>query len=121
MTPSDWLDWYRWVLNALNLQAVQLDWSFPAEHVHEHLQFALLRVDFVDGAIEALERSVGDVYDFADAVVNLVLWLFQAHALLDFFDFVLVDGGRFGTAAHEAGNAWGVAHNVPSVFAHFHL
>ena len=49
-------------------------------------------IDLVDGAVEALEWAVGDVDDFADGEVDLVLGLFQAHALLDLFDFILPTG-----------------------------
>lgn len=64
------------VLDALYLQAVELDRRFAAKHVYEYLQLALLWVDFVDSAIKALERTVDDVYHFAKCVIYLVLWLF---------------------------------------------
>ena len=53
----------------LDLQQVELDRRLPAEHVDQHLQLALLRIDLVDLAVEVGEGPVHD----ADGLTDLEL------------------------------------------------
>ena len=69
----------------------QLDRCFTTKHVHQYLELALGWVDFTDCTIEALERTIGDIYYFADVEIDLVLWLFTTHALHDLFNFIITD------------------------------
>lgn len=108
-------------LSLLDLQAVELDRCFAAEHVDQDFELALGRVDFVDGAVEALERSVDNIDDFTDSKVNLVFRLFLTHALHDLFDFSIFDRAWIIAGTDEAGHGWGVTYDVPGVLGKLHL
>src|SRR5690606_19486108 len=92
-----------------------------AEHTDHDAYLTLLGVNFANGAVKALERSVGDVDDFADLEVDLVLWIFYAHALLDLADLSLGNRCRDGAAADESCHARGVSNDIPGGVGQFHL
>src|SRR5581483_242922 len=109
------------VLDALDLQAVELYGCLAAEHVDQYLQLTLLGINLVHGTIKALERTIGNADHLTNGEVDLVFGLFNAHALVDLFDLIVGKRRRFGAGADEAGDGRRIAHDVPSVFAHFHL
>src|SRR5438270_9730996 len=55
-----------WLVDFLDLKQVKLHRRLPAEHVDQHLELALLRVDLVDLAVEVGERSVDNAHRLAD-------------------------------------------------------
>src|SRR5207247_9290761 len=54
----------------LDLQQVELDRRLPAEHVDQHLQLALLRIDLVDLAVVISHRLVHDAYRRTDLALT---------------------------------------------------
>src|SRR5439155_6444265 len=54
------------LVNFLDLQKVELDRGLAPEHVHEHLELALLGVDLVHLAVEVCERTVDHPHRLAD-------------------------------------------------------
>src|SRR5712664_1003849 len=74
---------YTVLVDLLDLQQVELDRRLAAEHVDQHLQLALLRVDLVDLAVEVGERSVHDPHGLADLELDPDLGGFLLHLLLD--------------------------------------
>ncbi len=108
-------------LNFLYLQGVKFDRCVAAEHTDHDFDLALLVVDFGDRTIEALEWTVGDRDHFALAEVDVMLWIFDAHALLDLGDFAVRNWSRFRAATYEAGDTWGVADDVPGFVGELHF
>src|SRR5437016_12469943 len=95
---------YVRLVDFLDLQKVELDRRLPAEHVDQHFELALLRVDLVDLAEEVREGSVHHPDALAqlelDPDLRLLLDLLQDRAQL-----VLVQGHRLVAGADEAGDA----------------
>src|SRR3989454_10858534 len=73
---------YVVLVDFLDLQEVELDRRLPAEHVDQHLQLALLRVDFVDLAVVVGERPVHHPQRLADLELDQDLRRFLLHLLL---------------------------------------
>src|SRR5207248_1260219 len=67
----------------LDLQQVELDWRLVAEHVDEHFQLALLRIDLVDLAVEVCERTIHHADGLAHLELHPDLGRFLLHLLLD--------------------------------------
>src|SRR2546430_13795320 len=103
-----------------DLQEIELDRRLPAEHVDQHFELALLRVDLVDLAEEVREGSVHHPDALAqlelDPDLRLLLDLLQDRAQL-----VLVQGHRLVAGADEAGDAGRVPDDVPGLVGHDHL
>ena len=77
------------VLHFTNLKCVEFNWCVTTEHADHDLDLAFLRIDFADCTIESLERTVGDTDHFTSFEVDVVFWIFDAHALLDLADFAV--------------------------------
>src|ERR1700726_2357458 len=59
----------------LDLEQVELDRRLAAEHVHQHLQLALLHIDIRDLAVEVREWPVDDAHVLPHLVFDRDLWL----------------------------------------------
>ena len=86
----------RYKLNSFNLKTIKLDRRFTAKHANQDLEFALGDVYIVDGAIKALKRSVGNINNLTEPVVDFVLRFGTTHALHDFINLVSLDRRWFG-------------------------
>src|SRR5271155_4250447 len=77
------------LLSLLYLHKIELDRSCAAENRDENTDFALLRLDFLDGAVEVLERAVDDLDRLADFEQYFRFRAQRAlfHLLLDFRHF----------------------------------
>src|SRR6202165_2465883 len=82
------------LVHLLDLQEVELDGRLAAEHVDQHLELALLRVDLVDLAVEVGERPVDDPNRLADGELDPDLGRLLLHLLLDGPDLLLLKGHR---------------------------
>src|SRR5207253_4338899 len=71
------------LVDFLDLEQVELDRRLPAEHVDQHLQLALLRIDLVDLAVEVGEGPVHDADGLTDLELDPDLRGFLLHLLLD--------------------------------------
>ena len=109
------------VLDFLDLEAVEFDWSFTAKHIDQDFDLTLVLIDFIDHAVEAFEGSVDDVDGFTDGEVDLELRFFYAHALLDVLDFVFGDRSRGSTGTHETCDVRRIADDIPRIFGDVHL
>src|SRR5208337_2597368 len=114
----DWLS-----LGFLYLHKVELDRSCAAENRDENTHFALLRLDFLDGAVEVLEGAVDDFDRFADFEQHLGLGPERAllHLLLDFFYLGHRHFGRISRVPDEAGNFRRILDYVPGIVVEHHL
>src|SRR5665213_2200164 len=101
------------LVDFLDLQQVELDGSFPAEHVDEHLELALLRVDLVHLAVKVGERSIDHAHRLADLELDPDLGRFLLHLLLDRSDLFLLERHRAVRGADEARDAGSVANHKP--------
>ena len=95
------------------MKCVKFDWCFAAKHGNHDFEFALGGVDFGNGAVEAFEWTIGDGDNFANFIFDGEFWIFNAHTLLDFGNFLFGNWGWLGASADEAGDAWGVTNDVP--------
>src|SRR5579864_9013391 len=100
-------------VNLLDLKQVELDRGLAAEHVDQHLELALLRVDLVDLAVEVRERPVDDTHRLADLELDPDLRRLLAHLLLDRPYLFLLQGHGAVRGADEARHARRVAHDEP--------
>src|SRR5438034_298433 len=104
-----------------DLQEVQLHRRLAAEDGHEDLHLVPLGVHLVDHAVEIGERPVSDADRLAFGERDLVLRRVQLDLPQDRADLTVGEWRRLVPAAHEARDAWRVAHDVPRVVAHDHL
>src|ERR1700676_1637153 len=75
----------------LDLEQVELNRGLTAEHVHEHLELALLDIDLGHLAMEVGERSIDDANVLSDLVLDVDLRRrLGLHLLLNPADLVLV-------------------------------
>ena len=109
------------LLQLLDLQSVEFDGSFATKHGNHDFEFAFLSVDFGDGAFEAFEWTINNGNNLSHFVVDGVFGVFYAHALLDFGDFLLGNWGGLGAVTDEAGDARGVADDIPSFVRQAHF
>src|SRR5258708_2172109 len=100
-------------VDLLDLQQVELYRRLASEHVDQHLELALLRVDLVHLAVEVGERSVDDAHRLADLELDPDLRRFLLHLLLDRPNlfFLKRDGAVRGP--DEARHARSVADHEP--------
>ena len=109
------------LVNFFDLKSIKFDWRFATKHGNHDTKFALAGIDFSNGTFEALEWAIGDGDHFVKCVINRVFWIFYAHTLLDFIDFLFGNWGWLSAGADEASDAWGVADDVPSFIGEAHL
>src|SRR5438477_3143121 len=109
------------LMDLLDLQQVELDRRLAAEHVHQHLQLALLGVDLVDLAVEVGERPVHDADGLADLELHADLRRLLLHLLLDRADLFLLQRDRAVRGADEARHAWRITNDEPGLVRHLHL
>ena len=100
-------------LDFFDLQSIELDWRVAAEHADHDFESAFGRVDFADGAVESLERSIDDVDYLAFCEVDLVFWILDVHALFNFGNFCFGNWSWRCAATDKASNAWRVADDIP--------
>src|SRR5260370_4442784 len=108
------------LMDLFHLEQVQLDRRLTAEHVDQHLELALLRVDLVDLAVEVGERPVDHAYGLADLELDPDLRGLLLHLLLDGPNLFLLKRDRAVGGADEARDARGVANHKPRVVRHHH-
>ena len=108
-------------LDLLDLEGVKLDRRVAAKHTDHDAELAFGVVYFGDSAVEALERTVDNIDDFANRKIDLVFWIFDTHALLDFGDLCVRNWSWLGAATDKASDARCVADNIPSFVGQFHL
>src|SRR5258706_1565299 len=109
------------LVDLLDLQQVELHRRLAPEHVDEHLQLALLRVDLVDLAVEIGERSIDDAHGLADRELDADLRRLLLHLLLDRPHLFLLQRHRAVGRADEARDAGWVADEEPGLVRHMHL
>src|SRR2546423_12067050 len=112
---------YARLVDLLDLQQVELDRRLAAEHVHQHLQLALLRIDLVDLAVEVGERPVHDADGLADLELDADLRRFLLHLLLDRPHLFFLQRYRAVRRADEARHSGRVANHEPRLVRHLHL
>src|SRR5207245_4628895 len=100
---------YVRLVDFLDLQKVELDRRLSAEHVDQHFQLALLRVDLVDLAVEVGERPVHDAHGLAHLELDADLRGFLLHLLLDRPHLFFLEWHRAVRRAAKARNAGKVA------------
>src|SRR5580700_2448075 len=106
----------------LDLEQVELDGGLATEHVHEHLEFALLDVDLGHLAMEVRERPVDDAHVLADLVLDIDLGgRLGLDLLLDAPNLVLLQRNGLVARADEGGDARRVADHVPRLVGHDHV
>src|SRR5205807_5458736 len=101
------------LVDFLDLEQVELDRRLAAEHVDQHLQLALLRVDLVDLAVEVGKRPVHHAHGLADLELDPDLRRFLLHLLLDRPHLFLLQGHRAVRGADEARHTGRVADDEP--------
>ena len=82
------------VLQALDLQEVQLHRRLATEEGDENLDFAFLQIDVVDLAGKVDERPVDDSNTLPDLEADFDPRLFDTHLAKDLLDFVIVEWHR---------------------------
>src|ERR1700730_10276720 len=92
-------------VQALDLQQVELDGGFAAEHVDQDLELALVGHDLVDLAVEVAEGAVDDADVLAHLVLHLDLGGLSLGLLDDGLDLVRLQGDRLIATAHEGSHA----------------
>src|SRR6201991_3659651 len=70
----------RGPLGLLHLAELELDRGRTTENEYRHAQAALFVVDFLDHAVEVVERTIGDANHLARLEQYLGLWLLNALA-----------------------------------------
>src|SRR5208282_4837590 len=107
----------------LYLHKVQFDRSCTAEDRDQNAHLALFGLDFLDGAVEVLERAVNDFDRLAHLEQHLGLGPQGPffHLLLDLCDFGHRNFGRIGGVSDEAGNFRRVLDDVPGLVVEHHL
>src|SRR5437660_3334034 len=108
------------LMDLFDLQQVQLDRSLTAEHVDQHLELALFRVDLIDLAVEVRERPIDDAHRLSDLELDTDLGRFLLHLLLDRPHLFFLKRHRAVGRADESGHARGVANHEPRVVRHHH-
>ena len=73
----------------VDLQRVELNWRFAAKHTDHDAELTFGGIDFGNGTVKALEWAIDDVDNLALAEVDVVLGIFDAHALLNLGDFTV--------------------------------
>src|SRR5208282_112625 len=111
------------VSGLLYLHKVELDRGCAAEDRDENAHLALFGLDFLDGAVEVLERAVNDFDRLADLEQHLGLGPQRPffHLLLDLFNFGHRNFGRIGGMSDEAGDFRRVLDYVPGLVVEHHL
>src|SRR5439155_4002319 len=107
-------------VDLLDLKKVELHRRLSAEHVDQHLQLALLRVDLIDLAVEVGERSVDHAHRLADLELDANLRRLLLHLLLDGANLFLLQRHRAVRGTHEARDAGRVANDEPRLVGHHH-
>src|ERR1700676_3307741 len=106
----------------LDLEQVELNRGLTAEHVHEHLELALLDIDLGHLAMEVGERSIDDANVLSDLVLDVDLRRrLGLHLLLNPADLVLLQRYRLVFRADKGGDPGGVADDVPGLVGHHHV
>src|SRR5208282_4643093 len=107
----------------LYLHKVQFDRSCTAEDRDQNAHLPLFGLDFLDGAVEVLERAVNDFDRLAHLEQHLGLGPQRPffHLLLDLCDFGHWNFGRIGGVSDEAGNFRRVLDDVPGLVVEHHL
>src|SRR5205823_6338963 len=101
--------------DARDLEEDQLDGSFAAEEGDEDANLALLAVDGVHDAKEIGEGTVHDFDPLALLVADPDARRLHLHAAKDAADFRIFQGAGMVADADEAGDAGGVADDVPGL------
>src|SRR5258706_16443679 len=110
----------HFLVDLLDLKQVELDGRLAAEHVDQHLELALLRVDLVDLAVEVGERSINDAHRLADLELDADLRRLLLHLLLDGANLFLLQMHRAVRGTHEARDTRRVANDEPRLVRHHH-
>src|SRR5438105_1668424 len=111
---------YLRLVDLLDLQTVALDRRLSAEHVAQHFQPALLRVDLVDLAAEVGERPVRDAHGLSPLELDADLRGFLLHLLLDRPHLFFLERHRAVRRADKARHARRVADDEPRLVRHLH-
>ncbi len=109
------------MLDFFDLEEVEFEGGFAAEHGDHDAHFAASHVDHVDFALLAFERAVDDADNVALGHVDREFRFSDADALHEGFDFFGGDWRWRGAGTNEAGDVWRVADNVPAVVSDGHF
>src|SRR3954463_3435840 len=107
----------------LHLHEIELDRRRPPEDGHKHPDTSLIRVHFLDGAVEVGEGSVDDPDVVAFLELHLRLGLERPLGKLggEPGDLVLAHGRRAGRVPDESGDLGRVLDEVPGPVVQLHL
>src|SRR5258708_875728 len=109
------------LVEALDLEKVELDGRLAAKHVDQHIDRAFVSHDLVDLAVEVAEGAVDDAHVLAHLVLHLDLGGLGLGLLDAGRDVVRRRGNRLVAAKDERGHSRGVANDVPGLVAHRHV
>ncbi len=101
----------------MNLEKIQLDRRFLAEKGNHEANQLRFGVDCLNRTDEIRKRVGNNTDVFADFDIQLKLHTFNAHCR----DLLIGEGNRLASRAYKAGNAAGVANNIPCVVVHDHF
>src|SRR6056297_1284328 len=112
------------LLQLFHLLEIQFYRRRSTEDRNRHAQPALVVVDFLDRAVEIVERTVDDPNHFAGLEQHLRLGLVYTfgHPVENHVGFLLADRRRLVLlAADEAHHLGHILDEVPGILVHFHL